>query len=104
MSPDLLNLTGYEVLAVDANEHDYHIKACVTAAQESCIHCQSSSIVGFGRREQMVRDLPTHGKRVGLYIDTRRFQCRACAKTFYETFAYYRQKDHPLPLKVSQQC
>ena len=32
----------------------------------------------------MVRDLPTHGKRVGLYIDTRRFQCRACAKTFYE--------------------
>ena len=84
MSPDLLNLLGYEVLVVDANEHDYHIKACVIAAQESCIHCQSSGIVGFGRREQMVRDLPTHGKRVGLYIDTRRFQCRACAKTFYE--------------------
>jgi transposase len=84
VSPDLLNLLGYEVLVVDANEHDYHIKACVIAAQESCIHCQSSGIVGFGRREQMVRDLPTHGKRVGLYIDTRRFQCRACAKTFYE--------------------
>ena len=84
MSPDLLNLLGYEVLVVDANEHDYHIKACVIATQESCIHCQSSAIVGFGRREQMVRDLPTHGKRVGLYIDTRRFQCRACAKTFYE--------------------
>ena len=85
MSPDLLNLTGYEVLAVDTNEHDYHIKACVIAAQESCIHCQSSSIVGFGRREQMVRDLPTRGKRVGLCVDTRRFQCRACTKTFYET-------------------
>jgi transposase len=84
VSPDLLNLAGYEVLAVDTNEHDYHIKACVIAAQESCIHCQSSSIVGFGRREQMVRDLPTHGKRVGVYIDTRRFQCRACVKTFYE--------------------
>ena len=80
----MLNLTGYEVLAVDTNEHDYHIKACVIATQESCIHCQSSGIVGFGRREQMVRDLPTHGKRVGLYINTRRFQCRACAKTFYE--------------------
>jgi len=84
VSPDLLNLAGYEVLAVDANEHDYHIKACVIAAQESCIHCKSSNIVGFGRREQMVRDLPTHGKRVGVYIDTRRFQCRACVKTFYE--------------------
>jgi len=31
-----------------------------------------------------VRDLPKHGKRVGIYIDTRRFQCRACNKTFYE--------------------
>ena len=84
MSPDLLNLLGYEVLAVDTNEHDYHIKARSIGLQGVCIHCKSSNIVGFGRREQMVRDLPTHGKRVGLYIDTRRFQCRACAKTFYE--------------------
>ena len=84
MSPDLLNLSGYEVLAVDTNEHDYQIKARVIGAQDTCIHCKSSSIVGFGRREQMVRDLPTHGKRVGLYLDTRRFQCRTCTKTFYE--------------------
>ncbi|OIQ80722.1 transposase [mine drainage metagenome] len=26
-----------------------------------------------------------HGKRVGLYIDTKRFRCRSCTKTFYET-------------------
>ncbi len=25
-----------------------------------------------------------HGKRVGMYIDTRRFRCHACRKTFYE--------------------
>jgi len=25
-----------------------------------------------------------HGRRVGLYIDTRRYQCRTCNKTFYE--------------------
>ena len=84
MSPDLLNLLGYEVLAVETNEHDYHIQARTIGLQDACIHCKSSNIVGFGRREQMVRDLPTHGKRVGLYIDTRRFQCRACGKTFYE--------------------
>jgi len=82
--PDLLNLLGYEVLAVDANEHDYHIRARAIGLQDACIHCKSSNIVGFGRRKQMVRDLPTHGKRVGVYIDTRRFQCRACVKTFYE--------------------
>jgi transposase len=32
----------------------------------------------------MIRDLPMHGKRVGLYIDTRRFRCKSCRKTFYE--------------------
>jgi len=56
-----------------------------------CPHCRSDSIVGFGRREQMVRDLPMHGKRVGLYIDTRRYKCMRCSQsqdktvTFYET-------------------
>lgn len=27
---------------------------------------------------------PMHGKRVGLYVDTKRFKCRSCTKTFYE--------------------
>jgi transposase len=33
----------------------------------------------------MVKDLPMHGRRVGLYIDTRRYRCKSCKKTFYET-------------------
>ena len=32
----------------------------------------------------MVKDLPIRARHVGLYIDTRRFRCRTCAKTFYE--------------------
>ena len=43
------------------------------------------NLVGFGRREQMVKDLPIHGKRAGLYVETKRFQCRSCTKTFYES-------------------
>lgn len=84
MQPDLLNLAGYRLVSVESSEHDYHIKAEATATPEACIHCQSHSLVGFGRREQMVRDLPSHGRRVGLYINTRRFQCKGCGKTFYE--------------------
>lgn len=41
-------------------------------------------MVGFGRRENWIRDLPIHGKRVGLSVDTRRFRCKTCGKTFYE--------------------
>ncbi len=85
MPANILNLPAYRVLRVETNDHDYHITAEAVAPSKACPHCRSDNLVGFGRREQMVKDLPIHGKRVGLYVDTRRYRCRACTKTFYET-------------------
>ena len=85
MPANILNLPAYTVIAIDQNDNDYHIDAVVKEPPRNCPHCRSDNLVGFGRREQMVRDLPTHGRRVGLYVDTRRFQCRACSQTFYES-------------------
>lgn len=51
----------------------------VTAA---CPHCQSDRLTSWGTREQVFKDLPMHGKRVGIYIDTKRLRCQACGKTF----------------------
>lgn len=84
MPANILNLSAYHVTRVDQGDHDYHVKAEIKAPLKECMHCRSNSIVGFGRREQLVRDLPSHGKRVGIYVDTRRFRCRVCSKTFYE--------------------
>jgi len=84
MPANILNLSAYRVLHVESNEHDYHITAEAIETPRRCLHCFSNNLVGFGRREQMVRDLPMHGKRVGLYVNTRRFRCRGCGKTFYE--------------------
>ena len=84
MPANILNLPCYKVLGIQENEHDYHIDVEAVEPPTLCPHCQSSNLVGFGRREQMVKDLPMHGRRVGLYIDTRRYQCRGCGKTFYE--------------------
>jgi transposase len=84
MPANILNLQSYTVTALQENDHDYHVDAEVATSQAACPHCQSSNLVGFGRREQRVKDLPMHGKRVGLYVDTKRFKCRSCAKTFYE--------------------
>ena len=67
MPTNILNLPSYTVTALQENEHDYHIDAVATDRPECCPHCQSDNLVGFGRREQMVKDLPMHGKRVGLY-------------------------------------
>lgn len=84
MPANILNLPSYTVTKIQEEEHDYHIYAKVAARPSTCTSCHSSNIVGFGRREQLVRDLPTHGKRVGIYVDTRRSKCRDCGVTFSE--------------------
>lgn len=84
MDPDLLNLSSYRVLQVDDADGDYQIKAETVSPPDRCVHCGSASLVGFGRREQWIRDLPIHGKRVGITVDTRRFRCKSCGRTFYE--------------------
>ena len=84
MPTNILNLPAYTVTAVETTEHDYHINAETSVGPKLCPHCDSDNLVGFGRNEQLVRDLPIHGKRVGIYVDTRRYQCRSCNKTFYE--------------------
>lgn len=85
MPANILNLPAYTVTAVDENEHDYHINAEVKAPPVECPMCHSTNLVGFGRREQLVKDLPMHGRRVGIYVSTRRMQCRGCNKTFSES-------------------
>ena len=85
MPTNILDLPVYYVTHVERDDHDYHIKAEVKAPPRACLHCRSRNIVGFGRREQLVRDLPSHGKHVGIYVDTRRYRCRDCTKTFYES-------------------
>jgi len=85
MPANILNLPSYTVTGLQEKEHDYHIDAVANKSPEYCPHCNSSNLVGFGRREQMLKDLPMHGKRVGFYVETKRFQCRACDKKFYES-------------------
>lgn len=84
MPANILNLPAYIVTNLVENEYDYHIDAEAKHHPTTCQNCDSPDIVGFGRNEQLVRDLTIHGKRVGIYVDTRRYQCRACKKTFYE--------------------
>lgn len=84
MPANILNLPAYTITGIDETEYDYHINAEAKQHPTTCQNCGSPDIVGFGRNERLVRDLTIHGKRVGIYVDTRRYQCRACKKTFYE--------------------
>lgn len=84
MPANILNLVDYTVLSVENTDHDYHIKAETKTIPNQCPTCNSKSIVSFGRREQLIKDLPMHGRRVGIYVSTRRMKCTSCTKTFSE--------------------
>lgn len=80
----ILNLPGLNVLRVEESEHDYHVYAETAGETPRCPHCRSDAVVGFGRYERLIRDLPSHGKRTGIYLNGRRYRCRGCTKTFFE--------------------
>lgn len=84
MHHNVLNLPAYKVIGSTESEHDYHIKAETSVPSMVCSNCRSREVVGYGRLEVLVHDLPMHGKRVGIYVDARRFKCKSCGKTFME--------------------
>ena len=84
MPANILNLPQLAVDSVTEDDHNYHIHSHSVLEPSGCPDCNSKRIVGFGRNEQLVKDLPMHGKRVGIYFDTRRFRCNECRRTFLE--------------------
>lgn len=84
MSANILNLPDYKVVRVKETDHDYHISAEVSNPPKTCMACGSMRMAGHGRNEQVIRDLPSHGKRVAIYINNRRWRCQDCGKTVME--------------------
>jgi len=81
---NILNLSSYNVLQVEESEHDYHITAEVKNPPAICPNGHNRPFVGFGKREEVVMDVPMHGKRVGIYVQRKRYQCKTCESVFYE--------------------
>lgn len=57
----------------------------MTGDSSPCPSCGSSEVVGFGKRTQSVADIPENGKPVVLQVSTRRFRCKSCGRSFYES-------------------
>lgn len=86
MTSNILNLRRLNVDQIEEKQHLFLIHASAAVDPSHCPHCNGTHFVRFGRREQMIKDLPIHGKQVCIYFDTRRFLCRECKKTFLEQF------------------
>jgi len=81
---NLLNLPQYRVRSVDEKAHDYHVYAESANTRVVCPYCRSDRLTGWGTRDVLFKDLPMHGKRVGIYVRARRLRCEDCERTFQE--------------------
>jgi len=71
-----LNLPNIYVVGIEENEHDYHVSGETKKLLSSCPNCSSRNVRRFGGKEQVFMDTPTHGKRVGIYLKRKRYQCK----------------------------
>jgi transposase len=81
---NILGWNHWHVLAVETNAHDYLITAERDAGVVVCPHCSNSFVHKHDTRPHVFMDTPLHGRRVGIRVLKKRFQCQVCHHSFYE--------------------
>lgn len=81
---NFLNLSSWVILGNTETEDDYQITARPALTLTACPYCESTSILKHGTDAQVIRDVPSHGKRVAIHVDRQRFRCTSCGKTSFE--------------------
>ena len=84
---NILNLPHWNVVGVKENAHDYRVEATIPEeAPGYCPKCMSmyAKVYKHGSRQQLIHDLPVHGKRVGVLLTRTRYRCQECGQTFLQ--------------------
>jgi transposase len=81
----MLNLKSItEVKTEENGDHDYHIHAVANSEPSGCPECANDAIYGHGKKVQLFMDTPIHGRRVGIFLERKRYRCRQCKTTFFQ--------------------
>lgn len=82
---NILDLEGWIVLDRLDRPGEYRFIAIPSAEPGACPACGAANLYRFGKRPELVMDLPMHGRRVGIQAQRRRYRCRECLHTFMES-------------------
>jgi len=82
---NILHFDDFNILYIKENEYDYLIKVESISPFSYCPKCFTADKQGFGKKQVLYMDLPIHGKRVGILVNKKRFRCKKCGGTFFET-------------------
>jgi transposase len=92
----MLNLPGFSVeqTAETATQYDFTVKVTFAAPP-----CCLAGVVLNGTKQTMFRDLPIHGRHVGIWVNRQRYKCRGCGKTLYQSVPHMHRK-HEMTLRL----
>lgn len=80
---DFLHLPALSTQAVhDLGDH-YHVEAVGSVTPTVCLYC-FGLLHRHGSQKQTYMDCPSHGKRVLIGIERKRYRCKECRKTLFE--------------------
>lgn len=89
---NILNCDDFNIIDIKENEYDYLIEVESVSPFSYCTKCYTSDKQGFGKKQVLYMDLPIHGKRVGIFVNKKRFRCKKCGGTFFESLEMMNDK------------
>ena len=89
---NLLQLEGYDLHSATETEHDFHLRVTPVKKPVYCQKCFRRDLVGFGKREQVVKDLPRLGKRTAVYVTASRWRCKKCGSTCFDELPHVNER------------
>ena len=60
----------------------FEIHAGCGGRPAACPHCGERKVIGHGNLQQVIMDLPFHGKFTGIHLARKRWRCLGCGGTF----------------------
>lgn len=80
----IMPLKGVRLLYMHETDVDISIGLETEKKAVACPFCNATAVVGYGKMNWRIRDLPVKKKAVFLEIKRRRLRCRKCLTTFNE--------------------
>ena len=84
---NLLNLKGVFIKKISYSDCSISISLSSKPSEHICPCCGKSTRRVHDYREQHIKDIPIHGKKVILVLNKRRYRC-SCGKRFFEKYDF----------------
>ena len=81
MTPMNIGVKGYRVIGTESKKEET-IYLEIEDSPQQCRHCHSPNLVSKGPYQRQARHLDTFGRPSRLIIETRRWECRDCRRSF----------------------